>query len=163
MEKLGSKKLAVAATTTGALSIPAKRMLFIIARVTSISVSSTPFLRLNGDAVATNYFTDIWTRTNVATPVHARTATTATAGVVIGLPSLLGRISFVTVHNILEGSARRLFDIATVLESSTQTAPTKEEGEAYWLSSAQITSIEMIAGSGNLGVGSGFTVYGKDT
>jgi hypothetical protein len=162
-EKLASSKL-VAAGASISLTIPPRDILWVVVRCTGLSVATTLSLQFNGDTTAANYSSCIFTRTNAAPPVDARTATTATAGLLIGVSTAIniGRLGSVFISN--NPTNRKVAEIHTGIESTTTTAPSKEEGWGEWLNTtARITTVLLkgVAAS-NLNAGTGLAVFGAN-
>lgn len=165
LERLGSLRLASAATTTGVLTIPAREQLLIQVNIAGYGGGDIAALRFNGDT-ATNY----WDRHLTAaaggtTWVNTQTvATTNTMIRLAGTTTTQGRSVTCTVMNIATISKSVGLSHIQTNTGSAGTAGTLDFGGGEWINtSAQITSIEMItAGGATLTAGSGFIVYGSN-
>lgn len=161
---LGSVVLGSAAASTAALTIEARDVLLIQARITGYGGADIAALRFNADATTTNYRSRWVTYSNVAVPINAGIDTAASAMVLLGPTGItLGRSVLLGITNL--SSVNKTMWIQSAEEVAAQaTVPPVALGWGEWFNTAaQITSIDMRTNGGqNLNTGSGFAVFGRN-
>lgn len=164
LERLSSVVLTAGAATTGAVTIPARDILFVLARITGYGGSDIASLRFNADSTAANYGARWITMSNAATPVLAGTNTTTGGLIPLGAAGItIGRAVEVEITNFT--TKNKVVALRNSVEGATQgTFINMEYGWGQWFNTAaQITSIEMLTQSGqNMLTGSGFVVFGAN-
>lgn len=166
LPRIGGTKLSAAAVTTGAIQIPPRDVIVVLAVITGYSGGDIASLRFNADATATNYGSTWKTQSNAAPPVNAQVANNGTlAHITLGSAGIaIGRMVLVQIANI--AGQRKIICMENSNESATTTegvADIKGWGE-YTVTAGQITSIEMRTSGGaiTMNAGSGFIVYGDN-
>jgi hypothetical protein len=84
LQRIGGTKLAGAAVTTGAITIPAFDILFLVCNITGYSGADVASLRFNGDSAATYAYKHLDSVTDSTTQFTAATATMSTISNVSG-------------------------------------------------------------------------------
>jgi hypothetical protein len=159
---LAATQLGSAAATTGAITIPARHMLLVAVRVTSLSASDTAALRFNGDSGA-NY----WDRQLSSVPGGAswvNTQTLSTTQMRIMAPAgITGFARLIFLTNLATNPKVASWGGA-IGTGAAGTAGNIGIGGGEWVNTAaQITTIELksTGGSALLGANSGFAVFGR--
>jgi len=161
LEFLGSVVLEAPANRMD-LTIAAKNILLVIARITSIAASDRPGFQFNGD-LGTNY----WDRMlSCAAGTTTWTNTQSTSNTMIRMPVVAGTQAIICLADIMNHalSTKGVTMNAQMATGAAGTAGTLAFGGGEWANAVdQITTIRMLtAASQNMAVGSGFAVWGKD-
>ena len=176
MQRVASTKLAGAAVTTGAITIPAFDVILLVCNVIGYSGADVASLRFNADTAANYAYKHMYSVTDSTTAVTAVTATVSVVSNVSGvgdtsiplgaLTSANGRTIHCWIQNQTAKSKPLTMLTATAVGSVTIGAVGfADYGYGEWINTtAQITSIEMRTRGGviTLNAGSGFIVYGMN-
>jgi hypothetical protein len=174
LQRIGGTKLASAAVTTGAITVPPVDIIFLVCSITNYSGADVASLRFNGDSGANYAYKHLDSVTDSTTVYTAATATMSTISNVSGtgdtsiplgaLTAQKPRIVHCWIQNQLAVAKPLAFQTATGVGSVTiGSVGFPDVGYAEWINTtAQITSIEMRTrgGSITLSAGSGFAVFG---
>lgn len=166
LPKIASFNFGTAAVSSGAITIPACKLLIIEYLVTGYSgAGDIASFRFNADSTGANYGSRFVAFSVAAPPVNSQVANAGTLGhiPVSGVSQTIGRRGTIRISNI--AANRKVCVISNSNESTSSTSPSIEVGWGEWLNTtAQITSIDMRTSGGSitLSAGSGFVVYGDN-
>lgn len=160
---LATRKLTAAATTLGAISIPACDMLMLQVSVTSYASNDIVSLRFNADS-GNNYVSRYLTAAGTVATFTNTANQSATLARLFSTGITGARSNTVAINN--PAGAVKLGAVSSATGPTgtfiATTALTIDLGSFAWVNTAnQITSIEVLtAGATNLGVGSGIAIFG---
>lgn len=163
-EFLGATQTASALVSTGAITIPARHLLLVAYRITSMSTSDVPALRFNADSGA-NYWDRIITSI-AGGVVLVNNQNVSQAFMRVGAPAgTPGSSGLVFISNLATSSK-----VATIMNNAaTGAAGTAGSlgvaGGGEWVNTVnQITSVELrkALGTGTMGANTGFAVFGRN-
>lgn len=159
LEFLGSTKLTVATPQTDLVTVAPRDLLAIIWQQTSST--NQPTLRFNGDTTAANYQSSWVNGTAAAPPVLSNIFTTAASAIRLSNLTVQEMAGLAIISNGA-ASAKTIKLLCFTLGSAVGTQSVHElgGGGAWFNTTDQITDIRMMGTGANLGVGSGFAVFG---
>jgi len=162
MEYLGGAEANAAVATLGPVVFRPRDMLFIMVRVTSLSVAGIPALRFNDDAGA-NY----WDRNLTAAAGGATFAeSTVQSGTSLrlgGVAATTGKVGMAVVMNDLASTKNVIGEMTTITASATVISALQILSGEWGNTTEQIEAVSMFStGGGTLGADSGFGIFGKD-